>query len=61
MFLKISVEIEMVARPADQIGPDVQVKLPPMGSEDFLPSQELRTFTIDDDAVEIEDQRFNHR
>ena len=39
MLLKITVEIEMVARPADQIGPDVQVKLPPVGGEDFLPGQ----------------------
>ena len=47
-------------RPADQIGPDVRVELPSMGGEHFLPCQQFRALAVDDNAVEIEDQCFNH-
>ena len=60
LLLKIAVKIKMIARPPNQIGPDIQIELAPVSGKDFLPGEQFRTFAIDDNAIEIENECFDH-
>ena len=59
-FSKIRIHVEVRARPADQIGPQFRAKLMTICGEHFLPGLELRTLRVQNQAVEIEDESFDH-
>jgi hypothetical protein len=50
----------MGARPPDQVGPQIEAEFPSVFGKDFLPNLKLGTFAVDDQTVEIEDERFDH-
>jgi hypothetical protein len=60
VFTKITVKIEMRGRPANEIGPELQAELSAILGKELVPCFELGTFAIDNQSVEIEDQRLNH-
>ena len=48
------VHVEISARPADKIGPKIQLQLMPVFDENFLPCLKLRTFGIENQSIEVE-------
>src|ERR671922_1241646 len=58
-LLQVRVEIEMAVGSADTIDVNIQPQLTAVSGVQFLPSLELGAFSVQDQAVEIENQRVN--
>jgi hypothetical protein len=60
VFAKVRVEVEVRDGTAIDIRPQLQCEFPSVSGEGLLPDGKLRSLAVDDDPIEIKDQRFDH-